>query len=96
MQAHEEKAYKSVFLRFQVANSVVFDQVFKETLRCIFRKHGFTEAMWFSAALAKRVPLEFPSGKKFPFFFLGIKEWFKTCVSEIVKLLSNSLFFVSL
>ena len=36
MQAHEEKAYKSVFLRFQVANSVVFDQVFKETLRCIF------------------------------------------------------------
>ena len=62
MQAHEEKAYKSVFLRFQVANSVVFDQVSKETLRCIFRKHGFTERM------------------------------FKTCVSEIVKLLSNSLF----
>ena len=47
-----------------------------------------------SATLAKSGPLDFPSKKSFPLFFCPWKG-FRTHISKIVWLFSNSLFFAS-
>ena len=49
------------------------------------------QTLFFSGVLARRVLLDFPSKKRFPFF--GHKKRFKTYVSEIVWLFLSSLFY---